>query len=60
MHTYRLNPDDGTFSVFFVGPSEHRIRTYSLETEAAAFVNYLNGGAGALPSTLVGRGGMLR
>jgi len=60
-----IRPDSederGTFTVFFIGPDgRDRIGTYGLEAEAAAFVNYVNGGAGALPSSLVGRGGMLR
>ena len=58
MHTYREH--DREYHVFFVGDdSEYRIRIFSIETEAAAFVNYLNGGTGAQPvlKELIGRGG---
>ena len=59
MHTYREH--DREYHVFFVGDdSEHRIRAFSTEPEAAALVNYLNGGTGALPATIASRGGMLR
>ena len=59
MHTYRKHNHE--FHVYFVGDdSEHRIRAFSTEPEAAALVNYLNGGTGALPATIASRGGMLR
>jgi hypothetical protein len=57
MHTYRPAENGTGYTVGFECPSGilalsfRKLKTFQLEAEAAAFVNYLNGGTGGLPTT---------